>query len=57
MNALQIQKIREIAATFLDNLGSPDSQGYSEAELRRSEYIKKFVDILAKLDYIPQANG
>lgn len=48
-----IKKIREIAATFLDQGASPgEHDGLSDMERRSREYLGRFVEILADLDYM-----
>lgn len=48
-----IKKIREIAATFLDQGASPgDHDGLGDMERRSREYLGRFVKILADLDYM-----
>lgn len=46
----QIVKIREIAATLLDS--DNDIGVTSELEEQSQQYVSKFADILANLDYL-----
>lgn len=49
-----IKKIREIAATFLEQQSSPESpDGLGDIERRSKEYLGRFVQILTDLDYNP----
>ncbi|VUC27029.1 unnamed protein product [Clonostachys rosea] len=45
-----IKKIREIAATFLDQEVTQEG-GISDMERRNREYLAKFAEVLAKVDY------
>ena len=47
---IQIVKIREIAATLLDNDHELDAT--SELEEQSREYVVRFADILADLDHM-----
>jgi len=53
-NALQIVKIREIAATLLDS-DNNHLEVASEQEEQSRKYVAQFADILANLDYMGQA--
>jgi hypothetical protein len=46
----QIKKIREIAATFLDQEVTGEG-GMGDMERRNREYLAKFAEVLAKVDY------
>ncbi len=53
---VQIKKIREIAASFLDqdSVTSPGDVGLSDMERRGREYVARFIEILADVDYLPK---